>query len=60
MSSKIGTGGSSGHDYLRRTTESNRVFQDFFNLATFLLPKGALPVLPKEVERALGYHFSEL
>lgn len=60
LGSKIGTGGSSGHDYLRRTTESNRVFQDFFNLATFLLPKGALPILPKEVERALGYHFSEL
>ncbi|WP_286266068.1 tryptophan 2,3-dioxygenase family protein [Thalassotalea atypica] len=58
LGSKIGTGGSSGHDYLRRTTESNRIFQDFFNLATFLLPKGALPELPKEVERALGYHFS--
>ncbi len=60
LGSKIGTGGSSGHDYLRRTTESNRVFQDFFNLATFLLPKNALPVLPKEVESALGYHFSAL
>ncbi|NMP33363.1 tryptophan 2,3-dioxygenase [Thalassotalea sp. M1531] len=59
LGSKIGTGGSSGHDYLRRTTESNRVFQDFFNLATFLLPTDALPTLPEEVNKALGYYFSQ-
>lgn len=58
LGSKIGTGGSSGHDYLRKTTESNRIYQDFFNLATFLLPKDALPKLPKEVHQALGYYFS--
>jgi len=58
LGSKIGTGGSSGHDYLRRTTESNRVYQDFFNLATFLLPKDALPTLPSSVQQALGYYFS--
>lgn len=58
LGSKIGTGGSSGHDYLRRTTESNRIYQDFFNLATFLLPKGVLPKLPEDVHKALGYYFS--
>lgn len=58
LGSKIGTGGSSGHDYLRRTTESNRIYQDFFNLATFLLPKDALPELPTDVQKALGYYFS--
>src|SRR5690606_21737952 len=30
LGTKIGTGGSSGHDYLKRATENNRVFQDFF------------------------------
>ncbi|MBL4910639.1 MAG: tryptophan 2,3-dioxygenase [Alteromonadaceae bacterium] len=58
LGSKIGTGGSSGHDYLRKTTQSNRIFIDFFNLATFLLPKKALPTLPQQVKDALGYHFS--
>ena len=57
LGSKIGTGGSSGHDYLRRTTQSNRIFTDFFNLATFLLPNKTMPVLPQQVKDALGYHF---
>jgi tryptophan 2,3-dioxygenase len=55
---KIGTGGSSGHDYLNQTTEQNRVFQDLFALSTFLLPRSALPQLPPELRRALGFHFS--
>ncbi|EKE82856.1 tryptophan 2,3-dioxygenase family protein [Idiomarina xiamenensis] len=58
LGSKIGTGGSSGHDYLRKTTESNRVFKDFFSMATYLLPKSAMPVLPQQVKRALGFYFS--
>lgn len=55
LGTKIGTGGSSGHDYLRRTTEQNRVFKDFFAMATYLLPKAALPQLPDSVKRALGF-----
>jgi tryptophan 2,3-dioxygenase len=60
LGSKIGTGGSSGHDYLRKTTASNRIFTDFFNIATFLLPKESMPVLPEQVKAALGYHFQPL
>jgi tryptophan 2,3-dioxygenase len=56
LGTKIGTGGSSGHDYLRRTTEQNRVFKDFFSMATYLLPKSALPQLPEPVQRALGFY----
>jgi tryptophan 2,3-dioxygenase len=58
LGSKIGTGGSSGHEYLRRTTEANRVFIDLFNLSTFMLPRSALPVLPAELNQALGFFFS--
>lgn len=57
LGSKIGTGGSSGHEYLKRTTESNRIFKDFFDMATFLLPKDALPTLPREVRQHLGFYF---
>lgn len=56
LGSKIGTGGSSGHEYLKRTTESNRIFKDFFNMATFLLPKASLPELPQEVIKSLGFY----
>lgn len=54
---KIGTGGSSGHDYLRRTTEQNRVFVDLFNLSTFLIPRSELPSLPEDLRRQLGFYF---
>lgn len=46
LGTKIGTGGSSGHEYLKSTTERNRAFIDFFNLATFLIPKNITPTLP--------------
>lgn len=59
LGSKIGTGGSSGHDYLKKTTESNRIFKDFFSMSTFLMPKNALPSLPLEVKSLLGFHLSQ-
>lgn len=46
LGTKIGTGGSSGHEYLKSTTERNRAFVDFFNLATFLIPRAMTPKLP--------------
>lgn len=49
LGTKIGTGGSSGHEYLKSTTERNRAFIDLFNLATFLLPKNMTPKLPLEL-----------
>jgi tryptophan 2,3-dioxygenase len=49
LGTKIGTGGSSGHDYLKSTTERNRAFIDLFNLATFLIPKNMIPQLPKNI-----------
>jgi tryptophan 2,3-dioxygenase len=58
IGSKIGTGGSSGQDYLRRTIEAHRVFLDFFNLSTYLIPRSLLPRLPAELERALGFRWS--
>lgn len=53
LGTKIGTGGSSGHEYLKSTTERNRVFLDFFNLATFLLPKNMTPGLPDNKKKQL-------
>jgi tryptophan 2,3-dioxygenase len=53
LGTKIGTGGSSGHEYLKSTTERNRAFIDFFNLATFLIPKNMTPKLPQEIRDQL-------
>jgi tryptophan 2,3-dioxygenase len=58
LGTKIGTGGSSGHDYLKRTTEKNRIFTDLFHMATFLLPKSSLPQLPAALKRQLGFYFA--
>lgn len=56
---KIGTGGSSGHDYLRQTAEQHRVFTDLFSLSTFFIPRSSLPDLPPNVRAAMGFQFSE-
>jgi len=53
LGTKIGTGGSSGHDYLKSTTERNRTFLDLFNLATFLIPKSMTPALPSNIKDQL-------
>lgn len=53
LGTKIGTGGSSGHEYLKSTTERNRTFLDLFNLATFLIPKSMTPELPVYIKDQL-------
>ena len=55
---KVGTGGSSGHDYLRRTAERHRVFGDLFTLSTYFIPRSKLPALPPEVRAAMAYRYS--
>ncbi len=57
LGTRIGTGGSSGHDYLKNTTERNRVFSDFFNLSSYLIPRSELPELPDSIRRQLGFYF---
>ena len=55
---KIGTGGSTGHDYLRQTAEEHKVFSDLFRLSTFYIPRSALPALPASVRQAMGFRYS--
>jgi tryptophan 2,3-dioxygenase len=58
LGSKIGTGGSSGHRYLKAATDQHRIYGDLFNLATFLIPRSALPEHPEDVRRNLGFFYS--
>ena len=55
LGTKIGTGGSSGHQYLRKATDTNRVFVDLFNLATFIIPRSQLPQLPEGLKNTLQF-----
>lgn len=57
IGTKIGTGGSSGYQYLKATSEMHKIFTDLFNLSTFLIPRSALPKLPEDVERNLGFYY---
>lgn len=56
LGNKIGTGGSSGHQYLKRAADNNRVFVDLFNLSTFLIPRSRLPIIPAEIRNKLNFH----
>ncbi len=55
---KMGSGGTSGPDYLLQTAQKQRVFKDFFGLTTFLIPRSRLPELPNAVEAKMGFVYS--
>lgn len=59
LGAKVGTGGSSGFQYLKDAADKHKVFGDLFQLTTFFVPRSKLPVLPKDVERELGFHYSK-
>lgn len=52
---RIGTGGSSGHEYLKSATDKHKIFTDFFNLSTFLIPRSKVPKLPPALREMMGY-----
>jgi len=60
-SSQLGTGGSSGYQYLRSTlSERYKVFIDLFNMSTFLIPRHLIPPLTPQMKGTLRTHnFSE-
>lgn len=59
LGKKIGTGGSSGHEYLRKTAEKHSIFSDLYKISTMLIPRSDIPELPKEMKSKLGFFFSK-
>lgn len=57
---KMGTGGSSGHGYLKKTSDEHHIFRDLHNVSTLLIPRSELPELPNELNEMLGYSFKNL
>lgn len=54
----MGTGGSSGYEYLMNTVKTHRIFNDLFALSTYLIPAKALPALPASISREMAYTYS--
>ena len=57
IGSRIGTGGTAGHEYLEAAARRHRVFTDLFDLPTFLIPRSALPPLPPKVAQEMGFRW---
>ena len=57
IGTRIGTGGTSGSEYLDRAAERHRVFSDLSALASFFIPRSKLPALPADVRRRMGFEF---
>ena len=60
LGGKAGTGGSSGHHYLKMTAEKNRIFAELFSLSTYLIPAADLPQLPDSLRKTMGFHIKEV
>ena len=58
LGQKIGTGGSSGYDYLKSTADQHRIFYDLHNISTLLIPRSELPELPAELKRKLNFNYT--
>ena len=55
IGTRIGTGGSSGKDYLKGAADKHYIFKEIAQLTSFLMERRKLPHLPKEIERRLGF-----
>ncbi len=58
IGTRIGTGGTSGSEYLDRAAERHRVFSDLSALSSFFIPRSKLPALPPEVRSRMGFRFT--
>jgi len=57
---KMGTGGSSGGEYLARAAQENKPFKDLGNLVSFLIPQSAVPPLSPEIRSRLGFKVDDI
>jgi len=59
IGNKIGTGGSSGHEYLAKTAEKHRIFKDFHNISSLMIPRSELPDLPLDLNQELSFYYDK-
>ncbi|MCB9046350.1 MAG: tryptophan 2,3-dioxygenase [Chitinophagales bacterium] len=52
---RVGTGGSTGAQYLQAAADTHVIFKELAELTSFLVPRHMLPVLPEQLGYGLGY-----
>ena len=55
IGTRIGTGGSSGKDYLKAALDKHYIFKEIAGLTSFLIERRRLPRLSPEMEKRLGF-----
>jgi tryptophan 2,3-dioxygenase len=55
IGTRIGTGGSTGRDYLKGALDKHYIFAEISRLTSFLIERRKLPELSFEMERRLGF-----
>jgi len=55
IGTRIGTGGSSGKDYLKAALDQHYIFKEIAELTSFLIEKRNLPKLPVKLESRLAF-----
>jgi tryptophan 2,3-dioxygenase len=59
IGTRVGTGGSSGEQYLQGAVNKNYVFKELAGVITFLIERRNLPALPQRLHKALRFSFAE-
>ena len=55
IGTRIGTGGSTGKDYLKAAADKHYIFKEITQLNSFLIERRKLPALPAHIEKQLGF-----
>ena len=59
LGQKIGTGGSSGQEYLKQTVDKHKLFTDLANISTLMISRSYLPELPQNIKDTLGFNYKK-
>jgi tryptophan 2,3-dioxygenase len=59
IGTRVGTGGSSGEQYLQGAVNKNYIYKELAGVITFLIERRNLPVLPQRLHKALRFSFAE-
>ncbi|MTI29725.1 tryptophan 2,3-dioxygenase [Cytophagales bacterium RKSG123] len=55
IGTRVGTGGSSGKDYLKAALDRHYIFKEIAELTSFLIERRKLPSLPQKLERKFRF-----
>ena len=60
IGTRVGTGGSSGRDYLKSAADKHYIFKEVAELTTFLVERVRLPKLPSKLVAQLGFEYESI